>query len=193
MGKFTKFNWIFKVLNLNLSNLLLLLVLKAVVFGANYIGNQDNRGRELNQGICWGFDWNIIFHMQKCIFRRKCSFGRRSRPGARLYDRWDVSLQSSVPSTEYRERISRSGWNDHSNDEAYAAVSFSTLNENYLHALDLGRQNFAVFFLRYAQLDKSYEKTMTDFEKAIDYGTTNQCPPEYTCKKESIRHFLRPE
>ncbi|KAL6267445.1 hypothetical protein P5V15_000521 [Pogonomyrmex californicus] len=36
-----------QVLNLNLSNLLLLLVLKAVVFGAGYIGNHGYKGREL--------------------------------------------------------------------------------------------------------------------------------------------------
>jgi len=38
------------VLNLNLSNLLLLLVLKAVVFGAGYIGQHGYKGRELEDG-----------------------------------------------------------------------------------------------------------------------------------------------
>ncbi|XP_076682508.1 uncharacterized protein LOC143376265 [Andrena cerasifolii] len=38
-----------QVLNLNLSNLLLLLVLKAVVFGAGYIGNHGYKGRELEE------------------------------------------------------------------------------------------------------------------------------------------------
>lgn len=38
------------MLNLNLSNLLLLLVLKAVVFGAGYIGQQGYKGRELEDG-----------------------------------------------------------------------------------------------------------------------------------------------
>lgn len=40
-----------QVLNLNLSNLLLLLVLKAVVFGAGYIGNHGYKGRDLEDGI----------------------------------------------------------------------------------------------------------------------------------------------
>jgi len=35
---------------LNLSNLLLLLVLKAVVFGVGYIGHHDYKGRELEDG-----------------------------------------------------------------------------------------------------------------------------------------------
>ena len=39
------------MLNLNLSNLLLLLVLKAVVFGAGYIGNHGYKGRELDEGF----------------------------------------------------------------------------------------------------------------------------------------------
>jgi len=39
-----------QVLNLNLSNLLLLLVLKAVVFGVSYIGHHDYKGRELEDG-----------------------------------------------------------------------------------------------------------------------------------------------
>lgn len=39
-----------QVLNLNLSNLLLLLVLKAVVFGAGYIGHHGYKGRELEDG-----------------------------------------------------------------------------------------------------------------------------------------------
>ncbi|XP_026674092.1 uncharacterized protein LOC113465035, partial [Ceratina calcarata] len=39
----------FWVLNLNLSNLLLLLVLKAIVFGAGYLGQSDHKGRELEK------------------------------------------------------------------------------------------------------------------------------------------------
>ncbi|XP_076173393.1 uncharacterized protein LOC143149707 [Ptiloglossa arizonensis] len=38
-----------QVLNLNLSNLLLLLVLKAVVFGAGYLGHPGQKGRELEE------------------------------------------------------------------------------------------------------------------------------------------------
>lgn len=38
-----------QVLNLNLSNLLLLLVLKVVVYGAGYLGN-GYKGRELEEG-----------------------------------------------------------------------------------------------------------------------------------------------
>lgn len=41
----------FQVLNLNLSNLLLLLVLKAVVFGAGYLGHPGQKGRELEEGF----------------------------------------------------------------------------------------------------------------------------------------------
>lgn len=41
----------FQMLNLNLSNLLLLMVLKAVVFGANFIGsNNDEKSRGLDSG-----------------------------------------------------------------------------------------------------------------------------------------------
>lgn len=39
------------MLNLNLSNLLLLLVLKAVVFGAGYLGHHGYKGRELDEGL----------------------------------------------------------------------------------------------------------------------------------------------
>nr|XP_012150691.1 PREDICTED: uncharacterized protein LOC100879551 [Megachile rotundata] len=39
-----------QVLNLNLSNLLLLLVLKAVVFSAGYLGHHGYKARELEQG-----------------------------------------------------------------------------------------------------------------------------------------------
>lgn len=42
---------ILQVLNLNLSNLLLLLVLKAVVFGAGYLGQHGYKGRELEEGF----------------------------------------------------------------------------------------------------------------------------------------------
>ncbi|XP_034941495.1 uncharacterized protein [Chelonus insularis] len=39
------------VLNINLSNLFLLLFLKSVVFGANYIGNNNKNPRELEENI----------------------------------------------------------------------------------------------------------------------------------------------
>ncbi|XP_076287705.1 uncharacterized protein LOC143212628 [Lasioglossum baleicum] len=38
-----------QVLNLNLSNLLILLVLKAVVFGAGYLGHSGHKGREIEE------------------------------------------------------------------------------------------------------------------------------------------------
>ncbi|XP_043285638.1 uncharacterized protein [Venturia canescens] len=135
-----------QVLNLNLSNLLLLLVLKAVVFGASYIGNQENRGRELNEEnvVSEGEVALALGYMigDTCLYRAACE----------------------VPNTA----------------------------KEYLGAVEMIVQTMKLI-PQYAQLDKSYEKTLTDFKKAIDHGTNNQCPPEYTCKKESIRNFLRPE
>lgn len=44
------FNNVFQVLSLNLSSLLVLLVLKAVVFGAGYMGHNGYKARELDDG-----------------------------------------------------------------------------------------------------------------------------------------------
>ncbi|XP_029679540.1 uncharacterized protein LOC115245392 [Formica exsecta] len=65
-----------QVLNLNLSNLLLLLVLKVVVFGAGYIGQHGYKGRELE-------DENIVSEGElalalgyligdTCLYRAAC-------------------------------------------------------------------------------------------------------------------------
>ncbi|XP_072753947.1 uncharacterized protein [Anoplolepis gracilipes] len=65
-----------QVLNLNLSNLLLLLVLKAVVFGAGYLGQHGYKGRELE-------DENIVSEGElalalgylmgdSCLYRAAC-------------------------------------------------------------------------------------------------------------------------
>lgn len=34
---------------------------------------------------------------------------------------------------------------------------------------------------------------MTEFRKAIEHGVADNCPPQYTCKKESIKNFLKEE
>lgn len=51
---------ILQVLNINLSNLLLILILKAVVFGAGYLGNQGYKGRELQDGNYNDVYWHFI-------------------------------------------------------------------------------------------------------------------------------------
>lgn len=52
--------------------------------------------------------------------------------------------------------------------------------------------NLSIFFYyRTSTVDKKYEKKIAEFQKAIEYGSTGQCPSEYNCKKENIERFLR--
>lgn len=135
-----------QVLNLNLSSLLLLLVLKAVVFGAGYMGGKNNfnaRGLEddvVSEGevaLAVGF---LIG--DTCLYRAACE----------------------VPQT---------------------AKEYLGAAEMILQAIKLMPQT--------SKLDEKYEKKITEFQKAIEYGSAGQCPSEYNCKKENIDKFLRPE
>ncbi|XP_074113177.1 uncharacterized protein LOC141536503 isoform X2 [Cotesia typhae] len=135
-----------QVLNLNLSNLILLLMLKTMVIGTKYLENSDYKNRELEEE-------NIVSEEEialalgyligdTCLYRAACEVPRTAR--------------------------------------------------NYLHAIDMITQTLSLMppTLR---PDKDYEKTISDFRKAIEYGELKQCPPEYSCKKENIKNFLRPE
>ncbi|KAH0554011.1 uncharacterized protein LOC123263891 [Cotesia glomerata] len=135
-----------QVLNLNLSNLILLLMLKTMVIGTKYLENNDYKNRELEEE-------NIVSEEEialalgyligdTCLYRAACEVPRTAR--------------------------------------------------NYLHAIDMITQTLSLMppTLR---PDNDYEKTISDFRKAIEYGELKQCPPEYSCKKENIKNFLRPE
>ncbi|XP_015594077.2 uncharacterized protein LOC107267203 isoform X2 [Cephus cinctus] len=66
-----------QVLNLNLSNLLLLLVLKAVVFGAGYMGNHGHKGREINEVESVVSEGEIALALgyligDTCLYRAAC-------------------------------------------------------------------------------------------------------------------------
>ncbi|KAK0098597.1 hypothetical protein PV326_006345 [Microctonus aethiopoides] len=135
------------MLNLNLSNLLLLMVLKAVVFGANFIGsNNDEKSRGLDSD-------NIVTEEEislalgylisdKCLYRAACE----------------------VPNTA----------------------------RDYLDAVEIVVQTMKLM-PEFVPINKSYDKAMANFRKAIEYGAMKQCPPEYNCKKQSINSFLRAE
>ncbi|XP_011882710.1 PREDICTED: uncharacterized protein LOC105570246 [Vollenhovia emeryi] len=133
-----------QVLNLNLSNLLLLLVLKAVVFGAGYIGHHGYKGRELE-------DENIVSEGEIAL--------------ALGYLIGDTCL--------YRAAC----------EEPHIAKEYLGAAEMLLQTMKLMPQNLPV--------ELSYERTMAEFRKAIEYGSIEQCPPEYSCKKENINNFLR--
>ncbi|XP_071555736.1 uncharacterized protein [Temnothorax nylanderi] len=135
-----------QVLNLNLSNLLLLLVLKAVVFGAGYIGHHGYKGRELE-------DENIV------------SEGELALALGYLID--DTCL--------YRAAC----------EEPHIAREYLGAAEMLLQTMKLIPQSLPA--------ELSYEKTMEEFRKAIEYGTIEHCPPEYSCKKENINNFLQSE
>lgn len=34
---------------------------------------------------------------------------------------------------------------------------------------------------------------MAEFRKAIEHGVADNCPHQYTCKKENIKNFLKEE
>ncbi|EZA49383.1 hypothetical protein DMN91_008925 [Ooceraea biroi] len=135
-----------QVLNLNLSNLLLLLVLKAVVFGAGYLGNHGYKGRELE-------DDNVMSEGELTL--------------ALGYLIGDTCL--------YRAAC----------EEPHVAREYLGAAEMLLQTMKLMPQSLPT--------EHSYETTMAEFRKAIEYGSTERCPPEYTCKKEGINNFLRSE
>nr|XP_034183984.1 uncharacterized protein LOC117606079 [Osmia lignaria] len=135
-----------QVLNLNLSNLLLLLVLKAVVFSAGYLGHHGYKGRELEQEnvVSEGEVALALGYLigDKCLYRAAC-------------------------------------------EEPRVAKEYLEAAEMILETMKLLPQG--------PPIEGKYEQTMADFRKAIEYGNKNICPPEYTCKKENIKNFLREE
>ncbi|XP_011175957.2 uncharacterized protein LOC105207959 [Solenopsis invicta] len=135
-----------QVLNLNLSNLLLLLVLKAIVFGAGYIGNHGYKGRELE-------DENILSEGELTL--------------ALGYLIGDTCL--------YRAAC----------EEPHIAREYLGAAEMLLQTMKLVPQNLPT--------ESTHEKMITEFRKAIEYGNIEQCPPEYSCKKENINNFLQSE
>ncbi|XP_012284878.1 uncharacterized protein LOC105702131 [Orussus abietinus] len=135
-----------QVLNLNLSNLLILLVLKAVVFSAGYIGNHGYRARDLDEET-------MVSESEVAL--------------ALGYLMGDTCL--------YR-----------------AACEAPQTAKEYLGAAEMMLQTLKLLPQSLPENDK-YEKTLQEFRKAIEYGIRNQCPPEYTCKKENIKNFLQPK
>ncbi|XP_066588528.1 uncharacterized protein [Prorops nasuta] len=135
-----------QVLNLNLSNLLLLLVLKAVVFGAGYLGNHGYKGRELEEE-------NIVTEGEMAL--------------ALGYLIGDTCL--------YR-----------------AACEEPHIAREYLGAAEMIMETMKLV-PHALPIEQKYEKTVGELRKAIEYGMTQQCPPEYTCKKENINNFIRDE
>lgn len=135
-----------QVLNLNLSNLLILLVLKAVVFGAGYLGNHGYKGRELEED-------NIVSEGELAL--------------ALGYLIGDTCL--------YRAAC----------EEPHVAREYLGAAEMLLQAMKLIPQSLPAEY--------NYETTMAEFRKAIEYGSTERCPPQYSCKKEGIKNFMRDE
>ncbi|XP_008543414.1 uncharacterized protein LOC103568357 [Microplitis demolitor] len=135
-----------QVLNLNLSNLIMLLMLKTIVVGTSYMENSDYRSRELEEE-------NIVSEDEIAL--------------ALGYMIGDTCL--------YR-----------------AACEVPTTARHYLQAIEMITQTINLMPPN-LRPDKSYEKTIADFRKAIEYGELKQCPPEYSCKKDNIKNFLRPE
>ncbi|XP_011690943.1 PREDICTED: uncharacterized protein LOC105451910 [Wasmannia auropunctata] len=136
-----------QVLNLNLSNLLLLLVLKAVVFGVSYIGQHGYKARELVH------DEDIVSEGELAL--------------ALGYLIGDTCL--------YRAAC----------EEPHVAREYLGAAEMLLQTMKLVPQSLPA--------EPSYEKTITEFRKAIEYGNIEQCPPEYSCKRENINNFLQNE
>ncbi|KYN15096.1 Putative odorant receptor 13a, partial [Trachymyrmex cornetzi] len=132
-----------QVLTLNLSNLLLLLVLKAVVFGAGYIGH-GYKGRELE-------DENIVSEGELAL--------------ALGYLVGDTCL--------YRAAC----------EEPHIAREYLGAAEMLLQTMKLMPQSLPA--------ESNYEKTIAEFRKAIEYGNIEECPPEYSCKKENLNNFLQ--
>ncbi|XP_017765417.1 PREDICTED: uncharacterized protein LOC108554594 [Eufriesea mexicana] len=135
-----------QVLNLNLSNLLLLLVLKAVVFGAGYLGHHGYKGRELEEE-------NVVSEGEITL--------------ALGYLMGDTCL--------YRAAC----------EEPHVAKEYLGAAEMIIETMKLLPQA--------SPIEGKYEETMAEFRKAIEHGITDGCPPQYTCKKENIKNFLKEE
>ncbi|XP_078034383.1 uncharacterized protein LOC144468638 [Augochlora pura] len=135
-----------QVLNLNLSNLLLLLLLKAVVFGAGYLGHNGHKGRELEEE-------SVVSEGEIAL--------------ALGYLMGDTCL--------YR-----------------AACEDPDVAKEYLGAAEMLIETVKLL-PQVPSIEGKYEKTMMEFRKAIEHGITDGCPPEYTCKKDNIRNFLKEE
>ncbi|XP_076237916.1 uncharacterized protein LOC143181417 [Calliopsis andreniformis] len=135
-----------QVLNLNLSNLLLLLVLKAVVFGAGYLGQHGHKGRELEGE-------NVVSEGEVAL--------------ALGYLMGDTCL--------YRAAC----------EEPHVAKEYLGAAEMIIETMKLLPQSLPI--------EGKYEKAISEFRKAIEHGVTDGCPPEYTCKKENIKNFLKEE
>ncbi|XP_071860244.1 uncharacterized protein [Bombus fervidus] len=135
-----------QVLNLNLSNLLLLLVLKAVVFGAGYLGHHGYKGRDLEEE-------NVVSEAEVTL--------------ALGYLMGDTCL--------YRAAC----------EEPHVAKEYLGAAEMIIQTIKLLPQGSSV--------EGKYEEIMAEFRKAIEHGVADNCPPQYTCKKESIKNFLKEE
>ncbi|KAG6801095.1 hypothetical protein HZU73_03216 [Apis mellifera caucasica] len=133
-----------QVLNLNLSNLLLLLVLKAVVFGAGYLGNHGYKGRELEEE-------NVVSESEVTL--------------ALGYLMGDTCL--------YRAAC----------EEPHVAKEYLRAAEIIIETMKLLPHGLSI--------EGTHEKTLAEIRKAIEHGVTDGCPPEYTCKKENIKNFLK--
>ncbi|XP_012346067.1 uncharacterized protein LOC105736359 [Apis florea] len=134
-----------QVLNLNLSNLLLLLVLKAVVFSAGYLGHHGYKGREL-----WDEE-NVVSEGEATL--------------ALGYLMGDSCL--------YRAAC----------EEPHIAKEYLRAAEIIIETMKLLPHGLLI--------EGTHEKTLAEIRKAIEHGVTDGCPPEYTCKKENIKNFLK--
>lgn len=64
----------------------------------------------------------------------------------------------------------------------------------YINIRSLQFLKIAVSLLfRGSSIEGKYEQIMAEFRKAIEHGVADKCPPQYTCKKESINNFLKEE
>ncbi|XP_043588874.1 uncharacterized protein LOC122570529 [Bombus pyrosoma] len=135
-----------QILNLNLSNLLLLLVLKAVVFGAGYLGHHGYKGRDLEEE-------NVVSEAEVTL--------------ALGYLMGDTCL--------YRAAC----------EEPHVAKEYLGAAEMIIQTIKLLPQG--------SSIEGKYEQIMAEFRKAIEHGVAGNCPPQYTCKKESIKNFLKEE
>ncbi|XP_050587393.1 uncharacterized protein LOC126920703 [Bombus affinis] len=135
-----------QVLNLNLSNLLLLLVLKAVVFGAGYLGHHGYKGRDLEEE-------NVVSEAEVTL--------------ALGYLMGDTCL--------YRAAC----------EEPHVAKEYLGAAEMIIQMIKLLPQG--------SSIEGKYEQIMAEFRKAIEHGVADNCPHQYTCKKENIKNFLKEE
>ncbi|XP_068975685.1 uncharacterized protein [Bombus flavifrons] len=147
-----------QVLNLNLSNLLLLLVLKAVVFGAGYLGHHGYKGRDLEEDIR-NIENNNIF-LENVVSEAEVTL-------ALGYLMGDTCL--------YRAAC----------EEPHVAKEYLGAAEMIIQTIKLLPQG--------SSIEGKYQQIMAEFRKAIEHGVADNCPPQYTCKKESIKNFLKEE